>query len=187
MKDILCQRLWGRKIWVCPGGVPLPVPVKPLIHTPILYCGGKFWVAPPWHTQFLALRDVWRRWNENEMNVNQTKKKCVKNTCCSFISLILFSCSAICFWCCSSAFFFSSCMKSISCWRASAWKYRKRNERSSADSLFHKENAQLYLFTLNSRHWVLTSQTQMYLWTSSKGMDVSCRTRHERTNGRTEN
>ncbi len=30
-------------------------PPKPLIHTP-LYSGGKFWVAPPGHTPFFALR-----------------------------------------------------------------------------------------------------------------------------------
>ncbi len=23
----ICQRLLGRKIWVCPGGIPLPVPL----------------------------------------------------------------------------------------------------------------------------------------------------------------
>ena len=27
----------------------------------LLYCGGTFWVAPPGHTQFFALRISWRR------------------------------------------------------------------------------------------------------------------------------
>ncbi len=31
-----------------------------ILHTP-LYCGGKFWVAPPGHTPFFALRICGRR------------------------------------------------------------------------------------------------------------------------------
>ena len=37
-------------------------PSKPLIPTP-LYRDGKFWVAPPGHTQFFALCISWRRWH----------------------------------------------------------------------------------------------------------------------------
>ena len=82
-KDI-CQILHGRKIWVCPGGVPPPVQLytqrsvwegyqvvrdaqrpawegaltpKPYIHPPLPY-GGKFWVAQPRHPGFFGLRNV---------------------------------------------------------------------------------------------------------------------------------
>ncbi len=48
----ICQRLCGRKIWVCPGGISLPVP-KPLIQS-TLYTGGKLWVAQPSTQDFSA-------------------------------------------------------------------------------------------------------------------------------------
>ena len=54
------------------------------------------------------------------------------------------------------------------------------NERSSADSLFRNGNAQLYLFTLNSTHFSLSSYTP-----DTDTISVSCQTRHGQTNEQT--
>ncbi len=65
----------------------------------------------------------------------------------------------------------------IPCWRQHCKRNLKKkltshNERSSADSLFCKGNAHLYIFTLNSTHFSLSS------YMSDTDVDVRCQTRH---------
>ena len=85
-KTDICQRLCGRKIWVCPGGVPLPTKGQKYNRTQMSWPGrpgqdvwdrtqgardikSKFWVAPPGHTLFFALRLYWRRWKNRHSNL----------------------------------------------------------------------------------------------------------------------